>query len=231
MTAVLSAQGITKNYAIGKREIPVLRGVDLAIHAGDAALADSQLIARRLGSFHMVVCASPAYVKENGNPLAPEQLAKHNCLVFDSDVAYDHWEFSGHGREVSVQVAGNLHCNQGNALRIAALEGLGIVRLPSYMVEEDLRSRRLLELMPGYASPERALYAIYPDRRHQPAKVSAFIDFLAAHFQAPGKKNPRHLDRGLIDFAALRLKSAYFGIRAARISISINHPSTTKPAI
>lgn len=154
-------------------------GFDLAIHAGDAALADSQLIARRLGSFQMVVCASPAYVKENGNPLAPEQLSAHNCLVFHSDTAYDNWEFSGHGREVSVQVAGSLHCNQGNALRIAALANAGIARLPSYMVEEDLRMQRLLALMPGYVSRERAIYALYPDRRHQPAKVAKFIEFLA----------------------------------------------------
>lgn len=154
-------------------------GFDLAIHAGEADLADSQLIARRLGEFRMVVCAAPAYVRENGAPLAPEQLVDHNCLVFDSDIAYDTWEFAGHGRRVSVQVSGRLHCNQGNALRIAALEGAGIVRLPGYMVDEDLRLKRLLPLMPGYAEPHRAIHAIYPDRRHQPAKVSTFIEFLA----------------------------------------------------
>lgn len=158
-------------------------GFDLAIHAGEAELADSQLVARRLGGFRMVVCASPAYVRDNGAPLAPEQLAHHNCLVFDADAAYDSWAFGGHGREVEVQVGGTLHCNQGNALRIAALESLGIVRLPSYMVEEDLRGRRLVELMPGYHSPSRAIHAIYPDRRHQPAKVARFIEFLAERLQ------------------------------------------------
>ncbi len=158
-------------------------GFDLAIHAGEAELADSQLIARRLGSFHMVVCASPGYLKEHGSPLAPEQLADHNCLVFDSESAYDRWEFSGHGREVSVQVSGNLHCNQGNALRMAALADAGIVRLPSYMVVDDLRARRLLAVMPGYASAERAIHAIYPHRRHQPAKVAKFIEFLADRLQ------------------------------------------------
>ena len=158
-------------------------GFDLAIHAGEAELADSQLIARRLGGFRMVVCAAPGYLEENGTPLAPEQLAHHNCLVFDADAAVDAWEFAGHGRETTVQVAGTLHCNQGNALRIAALEGSGVARLPSYMVEEDIRTRRLVELMPDYLSPARALYALYPDRRHQPAKVARFIDFLAERLQ------------------------------------------------
>lgn len=159
-------------------------GFDLAIYAGNARLDDTSLLARRLGSFRMIVCASHDYLERHGEPVQPQDLARHNCLIFHTEVAHDDWLFRTDGSEIAVHVAGDLHSNQGNALRIAALGGLGIVRLPSYLVQEDLAAGRLREILCAFHSPPRAVYALHHQRRHVPAKVRTFIDFLAERFAA-----------------------------------------------
>lgn len=159
-------------------------GFDLAIHAGSTQLTDSSLIARRLGSFRMIVCASAAYLKMRGIPEHPEDLTRHNCLVYQSETARDDWIFHRAGSEITVRVSGDLHCNTGNALRMAAREDLGIVRLPSYLLEADLRRGTLQEILPDFHSPPRAVFALYPHRRHVPAKVRGFLDLLSERFRA-----------------------------------------------
>jgi DNA-binding transcriptional LysR family regulator len=159
-------------------------GFDLAIYAGHAQLANSNLVARKLGSFRMIVCASKDYLQRRGTPDYPQDLARHNCLIYHDEVAYDDWTFSATQSEVSVHVAGDLHSNQGNALRVAAVGGLGVVRLPNYLVGDDIRAGRLVEILAAYQSPPRAVFALYHQRRHVPAKVRTFIDFLAERFVA-----------------------------------------------
>jgi len=159
-------------------------GFDLAIYAGNARLDNSSLIARPLGSFRMSVCAARAYLDRHGTPAHPQELVRHNCLIYHDEVSHDEWVFKGAGSEIAVHVKGDLHANQGNALRVAAVAGLGIVRLPNYLLQEDVRARRLKEILTEYRSPPRAVYARHHQRRHVPAKVRTFIDFLAERFAA-----------------------------------------------
>ena len=158
-------------------------GFDMAIHAGSARLDDSDLVARKLGSFQLSVCATKEYLDKNGWPNHPEDLRHHNCLIFHTETATESWLFRSADNEFSVTVQGDIHANQGNALRVAALGGAGIVRLPDYMLREDVKSGALVEVLTDYQSPPRAFHALYPHRRLVPAKVRSFVDFLVNRFE------------------------------------------------
>lgn len=158
-------------------------GYDLAIRV--ARLRDSSMMARRLTSNRRLVCATQAYYTANGLPQRPSDLTEHNCLV---NVAYSPqrvWSFKRGSRFYTVQIQGNLEITSPHALREAALRGLGVVLLPAYLVEEDLREGRLQAALSNYISEDPDVYLIYPYSRHLSPKVRVFVDFLAAHFR-PG---------------------------------------------
>lgn len=158
----------------------VEEGYDLAIRI--TQLADSSLIARRLASARGAVCASPAYLERHGWPRHPAELAGHNCLGYSYVQPRDEWSFDGPDGLVSVHVRGTLEANNGDVLRAAALLGLGIARLPTFLIGPDLRSGALLPVMPEYRIPETGIYAVYPHSRHLSAKVRSFVDFLLPRF-------------------------------------------------
>jgi DNA-binding transcriptional LysR family regulator len=157
-------------------------GWDLAIRIGK--LRDSSMVARRLAPSRMVVCAAPSYLARHGTPRSVGDLASHNCLGYtlSQQASAAEWLFGKQG-EIRVQVKGNLRANNGDALRAATLAGLGVARQPTFIVADDLRAGTLVAL--ALDQPEiqtSAVHAVYlPDRR-PPAKVRAFIDFLAASF-------------------------------------------------
>ncbi len=155
-------------------------GFDLAVRIGD--LPDSSLIARRLAPNRRVVCAAPAYLARHGTPRAPAELGAHNCLGYTLGTSPNEWHFLGPGGEHSVRVSGNFQANNGDALRLAAREGLGLVTLPTFIAGDDLRSGALRAVLADYALPEGAVYAVYPHNRHLSAKVRAFVDFLVERF-------------------------------------------------
>jgi DNA-binding transcriptional LysR family regulator len=157
----------------------VEEGWDLAIRIG--RLRDSTLIARRLAPIRAVLCASPAYLKANGTPRRVADLAAHNCLGYTlpSAAGAGHWSFGKDG-EVTVTVNGNFRANNGDALRIAALAGLGIVYQPTFLFTEDLRKGDLVPIVLDQPLFQYAnAYAVYAPDHHVPAKVRSFIDFLA----------------------------------------------------
>jgi DNA-binding transcriptional LysR family regulator len=177
---------VTVDISLNDRYVDLLaEGVDVALRIG--RLADSSLIARRLAPIRMVLAAAPAYVERHGQPSAPKDLAGHLCLLYTYATAADEWRFAGpDGREESVRVSGRLLANNGDILSTAAVDGLGIALLPSFMVGEHVRSGALMPLLPGYAAPAGALYAVYPPGRHLSAKLRSFIDFLVTRFgEAP----------------------------------------------
>jgi DNA-binding transcriptional LysR family regulator len=157
-------------------------GWDLAIRIGK--LSDSSMVARRLAPNRLVVCAAPAYLARHGKPHSVADLASHNCLGYtlSQQASAAEWLFGAEG-EIRVQVNGNLRANNGDALRAATLSGLGLARQPTFIIADDLRAGTLVALpldQPQVQSS--AVHAVYlPDRR-PPAKVRAFIDFLAARF-------------------------------------------------
>lgn len=156
-------------------------GFDVALRI--AQMPDSSLIARRLAPIARIVCAAPSYLARNGAPLVPADLRDHNCLIYTYLSSQDQWRFvTADGAVHTVRVAGNFAANNGEAQRHAALAGQGIILSPSFIVAPDLRAGRLVALMPDYATPPTAVYAVYPATRHPAVKLRAFVDFLAGKF-------------------------------------------------
>jgi DNA-binding transcriptional LysR family regulator len=155
-------------------------GFDVAVCIAD--LQDSSLAARRLAPNRRVVCASPAYLAAHGTPRAPDELARHNCLV-PSDFSSS-WEYKApDGRAATVRVAGRYCCDNWEVLREWALAGLGIALKSTWDVYRQLEDGSLVALFPGYAfHSDVAIYAVYPHRRFLPAKTRVFIEFLAQSF-------------------------------------------------
>ncbi len=157
-------------------------GWDLAIRIG--ILSNSSLIARRIAPCRVVVCASPSYLEARGAPLTVADLAAHNCLGYtlSQQTSVDRWVF-GARAEVSVRVSGNLRANNGDALRAAAIAGQGLIYQPTFIVADDLRAGTLVALELDQPTVELGgIYAVYLPDRHPPAKVRAFIDFIATRF-------------------------------------------------
>lgn len=173
---------VTVDLSFNDRFIDLVEeGVDVVIRIGE--LADSSLIARRLAPNRRVVCGTPAYLQAKGAPRVPEDLERHNCLVYTYRASRNDWRFSGpDGEEMVVHVSGNLEANNAEALRVTVLEGLGLALLPLWLVGEDLKAARLVEVLPDYHAPDSSIHAIYPPGRHLSPKVRSFVDFLAEKF-------------------------------------------------
>lgn len=157
-------------------------GFDLGIRIG--RLDDSNLIARRLTGNRRLLCASPAYLKRRGRPKTPADLREHDCLLqLGPKGPRDQWVLtSPEGVETSVRVRGRLESNMGEAIRDAAIAGLGISLHSVWHVHEDLKHGRLKVVLADYTLPDSAIYAVMPPRRMMLPRVRAFIDFLSAHF-------------------------------------------------
>lgn len=185
---------VTVDLVFDDRHLDLLKdGFDIAIRLGD--LADSSLIARKLGSAHMVLCASPGYLAKHGSPATPEELGDRNCLTYAHASARSVWQFTAaDGRLESIPVSGRLRANNGEALRVLAVEGEGIALLPDFLVSEELQAGRLAPLLPEHRPADRPIQAIYPHSRYVPAKVRAFIECLAARCinvpQVEGRNQP-----------------------------------------
>ncbi len=173
---------VSVDLAMNDRFVDLIdEGFDVAVRVG--ALEDSSLIARKLAPIRRVVCASPAYFKARGLPRSPDDLKGHECLSNSNIVASQEWQFTAlDGKPWPVAVKGRLSANNGDALRIAALKGLGLVNLPTFIVGGDLQAGALATALDEFISQDMALSAVYPHSRHLSPKVRAFVDFLAGCF-------------------------------------------------
>lgn len=157
--------------------------IDLAIAARE--LEDSTLVARRVASSMMRVCGSPAYFERRGYPERPQELAAHNCLVFTGTDPIGLWPFRSRDGEFTVAVSGDMSSNVGDALRMAALKGRGLIWQPGYMVDQDIAAGRLVSVLDEYAATRRPIYAVYVHRKYVSPKVRLFIDYLVEHLRGP----------------------------------------------
>lgn len=155
----------------------VEEGYDLAVRI--ARLPNSSLISRKLASTRLVLCASPGYLKKHGKPKHPSELAEHAVLSYSLLATGDHWDFEGPEGSVSVTVKPAMRTNSGDTCIAAARKSKGVVLQPSFMVNADLRSGALVELMPTYRSVEFGIFAVYPTRQYVSPKVRALLDFLS----------------------------------------------------
>lgn len=164
---------------LNDRRVDLLEeGYDLAIRIG--ALPDSTLVARRLTRCRMVLCASPAYLAAHGEPRSLAQLGEHRCLRYLTAKGGD-WQLDGQ----RLAVSGPLESNNGDVLTPAAEAGLGIAHQPSFLVADSIRAGRLVPILRDLPSEELMVHGVYPARRYLPAKVTAFLDFLAEAWGDP----------------------------------------------
>ncbi|MBT8127755.1 MAG: LysR family transcriptional regulator [Gammaproteobacteria bacterium] len=158
----------------------VAEGVDVAIRIG--ALKDSTLVATRLASIPRVFCASPEYLALKGEPTRPEELASHHCLHYSLLSTRDNWNFSTRNKARDIVINGPLTTNNGDVLKEAAIQGMGIAMMPTFIVEDALNDGRLQKILNAYCPEPFGLYAVRPSRRFTPAKVRALIEYLKMQF-------------------------------------------------
>ena len=151
-------------------------GYDLAVRIG--RLRDSSLIARRIAPMRKVVVASPAYLARRGRPEIPADVAGHDVLLY----SYEQWRFRVGGRWERVRVSPVMRSNNGDMLLAAAVAGLGLVMLPSFIAAEALEAGTVEPLLLDYPLEEGALHAVMPPGRATTARVRALVDFLVQRF-------------------------------------------------
>ena len=156
----------------------VKHGIDLAIRLGP--LADSTLIARKIGTSPRIVVASTEYLVKNGRPKKPADLIKHNCLLYTLQKAPDLWYFnSAQEGDESVRVSGRLKASSPDAICDAAIEGLGIAVLCEWYARKYINDGRLNAILQDYHPTAYDINAVYPERKFVPQKVKRMIEFLA----------------------------------------------------
>ncbi len=160
---------------------PVAEGFDVTIRI--AEMEDSSLIARRIVAARMAVCAAPEYLAVHGVPKVPDDLRDHDCLHYGNLPSSTHWRLTGEGDAYRVPIRARLCTNNGQALRDAALAGLGICALPTFIVGPELQAGRLASVLPDYSFGESTVHALYAPSRYLAAKVRVFIDFLVDRFR------------------------------------------------
>jgi DNA-binding transcriptional LysR family regulator len=151
-------------------------GIDIAIYLG--AMDDTSMVARKLASSSLVVCGSPEYLAKNGIPKTPEDLLTHSCLVNWAIAPRNKWQFKSEAGFKVINVSGRMQSNAAHTIRIAAINGLGLVMLPIYVVGNDIEKGALKVVLENYSLPPLDIHAVYPHRKYLSAKVRGFIDFL-----------------------------------------------------
>ena len=171
---------VSLEMELNDRAVDVVgEGYDMALRIG--ALADSSLIARLIAPVRTVLCCSPSYRAARGVPATPAQLSEHECILAAQQRSAE-WRLMVEGKEVVVAVGGRLRYNNGELARDAAVAGLGIIRLPQFMVAAALRAGQLETLLDAYRPPDTGLYALYPQHRQASLIIRAFTDYLCAAF-------------------------------------------------
>ncbi len=167
--------------------------VDVAVRIG--RLADSSLVARRLGEACLGCFASPDYLAQHGEPGDLDALERHQLLSYSLSRTPGQWRFDLDDEQRSVPLAGRwrLSCNNGRVLADSACRGLGIVRLPEFLVQDHVAAGKLVEVLTAYRSAPLEISAVTLERRFRPAKITAFVDFLAAYFARQPDWLPRRV--------------------------------------
>jgi DNA-binding transcriptional LysR family regulator len=179
--------GIELSISSGDRLVDLIgEGVDCVIRAGTPR--NSTLVARPLADMPQIICASPDYLARKGTPRHPDELSDHQCVkFFSSSGAIDYpFELIVDGRVREIRMDGWIAVNDAENYVISALNGGGLIQLPRFHIENELREGRLVEVLPKWASPKLPIAAMYPYRRHLSPRMRVFVDWLiqlyAQHF-------------------------------------------------
>jgi DNA-binding transcriptional LysR family regulator len=164
----------------------VKEGLDAAVRIGP--LTDSRLVGRMVDQQVLWTCASPAYLSRHDKPESPDELSVHICLLFrmPSSGRDRPWQFRRGKRDYSLVPESGVRLGDGEALLHAAVAGLGVIQVPSYIAEQEVKRGRLVEILKDYRPAPLPISLVYPSHRHIPARVRAFAEALAEH-HGPGQ--------------------------------------------
>ncbi|MHB0775096.1 LysR family transcriptional regulator [Halomonas sp. WWR20] len=166
---------------------PVREGIDITFRVG--TLTDSTLVSRRLAPMNYVVAAAPAYLQRSGTPDTPNDLSRHDCLLYQGEMGRQRWYFHQptQPQAFAFEVDGSLYSNDAESLVRAALMGQGLVMFPTWLIADELASGTLLPILTGWRCEvvpgRRDIHVLYAQRRLHTRKVHAFLDYL---FEAVG---------------------------------------------
>ncbi|MBY5568021.1 LysR family transcriptional regulator [Rhizobium leguminosarum] len=156
----------------------VEEGFDLAIRVG-ATATDTRLVSRVIATYKARLCASPSYLTERGEPRDVDDLAVHDCLISAGRNQRQGWRFRGEGGSwIKAQGRSRLRLDSGEAIRDAALAGLGIALLPDFLVTDDLAAGRLRQILADFETDDAKIVTLYPDKRLLEPRVRRFIDLI-----------------------------------------------------
>lgn len=171
---------IVLQLGCGDRPVDLIEeGIDCAVRGGE--LADSTLIARRVGIIHFVTVATPAYLEKYGMPQHPSELERHQCINYFSAKGGKimPWDFTKADERIQLNVPEQLSMNDSTAYLIAGLSGLGIVQAPIFSVSHHIASGALVSVLEDWHVEPIALHVVYPQNRHLSAKVRVFVEWVA----------------------------------------------------
>ena len=173
---------VTVHIESANRYLDIIdNNIDVAVRTREVE-PDSSISIRRLAETRRILTASPRYVARHGVPKTLEDLQRHKLLIYTHANNPNEMRFNRGGITTTVTVKGVLDANDGQILRVAALDGLGILVQPSYIVYDDIVAGRLVPVLDEWDLPRLTINLAYPSRKHLAAKVRTFIDFMAAHF-------------------------------------------------
>ncbi|WP_137171681.1 LysR family transcriptional regulator [Massilia sp. HP4] len=163
----------------------IQEGVDCAVRAGTPE-ALSLLVARRIGSFDWITCAAPGYLRRHPAPCTPDDLVRHEIVGFQSgrNGRAGGWTFDVDGEPRTIEAGARLTLNETDAYLACGLEGLGLIRIASYLAAPHLRAGRLVSVLAGYQGEPVPLSLVYPQNRHLSSAVRAFADWLGELYRA-----------------------------------------------
>ena len=180
---------VTVHVEAANRYLDIIdNNIDVAIRTREVE-PDSNITIRRLAETRRILAAAPAYLEHHGTPATPQDLQNHKVLVYTYANKPNELRFArpGHGanpatQNTTITVKGLLESNDGQVLRTAALDGLGILIQPTYILYDDIVAGRLVPVLDDWDLPRLTINLAYPSRKHLSAKVRTFIDFVVAHF-------------------------------------------------
>jgi DNA-binding transcriptional LysR family regulator len=161
---------------------PIETGFDLAIRLGEPA--DTRLMSQSVGTARWIACASPIYLKMEGEPKTPEELSRHNCIHHHIYMADGIWKFRDVRSVCSVKINGSATTNSVIVSRQMVLNDLAVALLPSYCISDDIKAGKLRHILKNYTLPSQTIRALYPPGGLMPAKTKLFIGFLKERFKA-----------------------------------------------
>ncbi|HEY0422916.1 MAG TPA: LysR family transcriptional regulator [Rhodopila sp.] len=159
----------------------VAERLDVALRFGQSA--DTSLMSRAVATLASTPVAAPSYLERHGAPVHPSDLADHSCIIHDIGPDSNHWVFNGPNGSADVEVTGPFRCDNSLVVRQAAVSGFGIALLGDPLTINDIRTGRLMRLLPDYLARQRQAFIVYPSRRHLAQRTRVVIDYLVEEFR------------------------------------------------